>query len=292
MSTFPSPDQQAPSSGAVRQRKPRAPIKIYTDVEGVEWFKAGAAMEELGMNKNEFYDLSKEPWFPKKRFEGKKQALYRVRDIRALKLLLRSGAEEYSPNEIVFSRSSPADLLEAEPIEIRSFGRDFTLPASECLKFQRINAFTFWSLKAYGKVVGSLSTFRFSPHVLDALLTGQLIEREVPPEENLAFERLVPFDVYIGAMTVDPDLSLEDQARYADVIVRRFADVVLNFLTNDYHLRHLYTVTAPRRRNDLVERWGFKRLEGKSIAKSRVAYVYPLDEEGVARLREVGREVV
>jgi hypothetical protein len=294
MSTEPTSDERvpAPSTGAKRQRKPRAPIRIYTDAEGVEWFKAGAAMDELGMNKNEFYDLSHQTWFPKKRFEGKKQDLYRVRDIKALKLLLRSGAEEYSPNEIVFSRSSPADLLEAEPIEIRCFGREFAFPAGEALKFQRVNAFTFWSLKAYGKVVGSLSTFRFSPDVLDALLTGRLIEREVSPEETLAFERLAPFDVYVGPMALDPELSTQEQEQYAAIIVRRFADTLLQFLVNDYQIGHLYTVTSPQRRGDLVERWGFQRLEGKSIAPSRVAYVYPLDEEGVARLREVGREVV
>ncbi len=61
---------------------------------------------------------------------------------------------------------------------------------------------------------------------------------------------------------------------------------------NDYLIETVYTVTSTKEGDNLVRKAGFRLLEGKSIAPGRIAYEFPLNEQGIERLQQLsGRGV-
>lgn len=255
-----------------------------------EFYTASQAQKVLGLDKFTFHRRVNEGSIPSFTPPSKKQHVYPKRDIDALALSMRAafGYRE----RIYFSRSTPADQVEELRIGIACFGEEFITPLPERIAFQQKAEFTFWSLKVDGRVVGYLSTFRFAPQFLDDLLTGRRIEREITLADILPFQRLTPFDIYIDVMATDPALPLHERRLYAGIIAQRFANKILDLRANNYDIRHLYTVTATREGDNLVRGVGFQLIEGKSIAPGRLAYVFPLDAQGIERLRSLsGRDL-
>ncbi len=192
-------------------------------------------------------------------------------------------------DRIIFTRSTIAEQEQEMYIGIRCFGQEFITPLTERIAFQQKAEFTFWSLKVNGKVVGYVSIFRFPEKFLDDLLTGRRIEREITLKEVLPFSRLETFDAYIDVLAVDPTLPSHERALYAGIIIERFANKLLDLQANGYLIQTLYTVTTTPEGDALVRRLGFHLMEGKSISPGRVAYMFPLNKEGIHRLRTLTR---
>ena len=257
---------------------------------GDQFYTAGEAQAKLGLSKAMFHRKVNQGLIPKLTPAGKKQSLYPKRDIDALARAMNMIFEQHE--KIVFSKSTPADQEEEMRIGIRCFGQEFITPLSERIAFQQKSEFTFWSLKVDGRVVGYVSMFRFPPTFLDDLLTGRRIEREITIKEVLPFTRLEPFDIYIDVMAVDPTLAPHLRHLYAGIIAARFANILLDLKANGYLIETAYTVSATKEGDNLVRKAGFRLMERKSIAPGRLAYEFPLDEQGIQRLRILsGREV-
>jgi predicted DNA-binding transcriptional regulator AlpA len=255
-----------------------------------DYYTASEARAQLGLSKAEFYRRADQGRIPKFTPPGKKQSVYPKRDIDALARSMNVIFEQH--DKIIFSKSTIADQEEEMKIGIRNFGQEFITPWSERIAFQQKSEFTFWSLRVEGHVVGYISTFRFQPHFLDDILTGRRIERDITVDDMLPFVRLEPFDVYIDVLAMDPAIETRLRHWYAGVLVSRFTDTILNLLGNGYFIRTIYTVTATPEGDNLVRKAGFKPMEGKSIVPGRTAYEYPMDEKGIAHLREFSRREV
>src|SRR5437667_7702113 len=109
-------------------------------------------------------------------------------------------------NKFVFSKSSPADLVEEIEIGANCFGRDFISPLANRIALQQKNEFTFYSLKVENRVVGYTAMHRLSPEILDKILTGKMATGEIEAKDVLKLERVEPFDVFTGIIVVDPSL--------------------------------------------------------------------------------------
>ena len=134
--------------------------------------------------------------------------------------------------------------------------------------------------------------FHLPDALLDDLLVGRRIEREISVEDVLPFERLKPFNIYIDVMAVDPSLSHHQGHLYAGRLLLHFVEVLLNLLSNDYLIGTVYTVTTNKYAEHLARKVGFERMEGKSIAPGRTAYQYHLDARGIQRLWDIsGKEL-
>ena len=255
-----------------------------------QYYSASEAQAVLGLSKAMFHRKVNQGLIPKYTPPGKKQSIYPKRDIDTLARAMNMLFEQ---NErIVFSRSTPADQEEEMRIGIKCFGSEFITPLAERIGFQQKSEFTFWSLKVDGRVVGYVTLFRFPPDFLDDLLTGRRIEREITMKEVLSFTRLEPFDIYVDVMAVDPSLPTHEQRLYAGIIASRLANKILDLRSNGYLIQTVYTVTATKEGDNLVRKAGFHVIEGKSIAPGRIAYIFPLDEQGIKHLQELsGREV-
>lgn len=247
-------------------------------------------MARLGLSKTEFHRKVNARQIPKVTRPGNKHGVYPKRDIDALALAMNLVFE--IQEKIVFSKSTPGDQVEEMDIGIRCFGSEYITPLPERIGFQQKSEFTFWSLKVEGHVVGYLSMFRFPPDFLDDILTGRHIERDITIKEVIPFTRLEPFDIYIDVMAIDPRLPHHLRNLYAGIIVSRFANKILDLRDNGYLIRTLYTVTSTPEGDNLVRKAGFQLMEGKSKASGRIAYTFPLDEEGIEHLKAISRRKI
>jgi hypothetical protein len=250
-----------------------------------QYYTASEATAKLGLSKAMFHRKVGQGLIPKVTPPGKKQSLYPKRDIDALARAMNLIFEQHE--RIVFSKSTLADQEEEMRIGVRCFGQEFITPLPERIAFQQKSEFTFWSLKVDGKVVGYVSMFRFPSAFLDDFLTGRKIEREITVKEVLPLTRLEPFDIYIDVMAVDPTLPSHLRHLYAGIIASRLAARLLDLLTNGYFIQTVYTVSATKEGDNLVRKAGFRLMPGKSIAPGRLAYHFPLDEQGRTRLQEL-----
>jgi hypothetical protein len=53
-----------------------------------------------------------------------------------------------------------------------------------------------------------------------------------------------------------------------------------------------FHVTSTPEGDNLVRKAGFQLLEGKSKASGRIAYTFPLDEEGIEHLKAISRRKI
>ena len=247
------------------------------------YYTASEAQAKLGLSRAMFFRKVNLGLIPKVVQPGMKQGLYPKRDIDALALSMNMVFEHY--DRITFARSTPADQIEEMNIGLRCFGRDFITPLPERIAFQQKSEYTFHSLKVNGYVVGYISLFRFPEAFLEALLRGTKIESNITLKEVLPFTRLEPFSVYIDVVAIDPNLSAHAHSLFGGILISRFIDFLLSMKANGYQITHLYTVTSTIEGDNLVKKLGFHRLEGKSIAPGRIAYMYILDEDGMQSLR-------
>lgn len=252
-----------------------------------DYYTASEAQKVLGLSKASFHRWASEGKIPKYTPPGRKQSVYPKADIDTLARSMNMLFEMH--DRFVFTRSTIAEQEQEMVIGIRCFGQEFITPLPERIAFQQKSEFTFWSLKVEGHVVGYISMFRFPPAFLDDLLTGKRIENEITVKEVLPFKRLEPFNVYIDVLAMDPTIETNLRHWYAGILVSRFADTVLNLLGNGYFIRSFFTVTATSEGDRLVKHAGFRLMEGKSIVPGRIAYEYPMDEEGIEKLREISR---
>lgn len=252
-----------------------------------DYYTASEAMKKLGLSKTMFHRKVNAGQIPRVTPPGYKQSVYPKRDIDALALAMNMVFE--LKQKIVFSRSTPGDQVEEMDVGIRCFGSEYITPLPERIAFQQKNEFTFWSLKVDGRVVGYISIFRFPAEFLDDILVGRHIERDITVKEVLPFNRLEQFDVYIDVMAVDLQLSHHLRRLYGGIIVSRFANVILDLQANGYLIDTLYTVTATPEGDNLVRKLGFQLMQGKSLASSRIAYMFKLDEKSIEQLKELSR---
>lgn len=247
-----------------------------------QYYTAAEAQSKLGLTKAKFHKMVRQGLIPKVVLPGMKQGVYPKRDIDALSLSM-----SLAQDVIIFSRSSLADLVEELKIGTKCFGQSFSIPLSDMLAIQQKSEFTFHSLKAYEHVVGYVSMYHLSEPFLEAVLTGKQTLREVTLKEILPFERLKPFNVYINMIIVDPDLSLHLQRLYAGLIIIHFIDLLAKLQANDYQMSRLYTITVTKEYEKLVQRLGFKPMEGKSLVPNRLVYEYLLDTRGTEHLQKL-----
>ncbi|HZU68126.1 MAG TPA: hypothetical protein VFA09_12685 [Ktedonobacteraceae bacterium] len=253
--------------------------------QGSQYYTASEAQAKLGLSKAQFHQKVRQGLIPKVIMPGRKQGMYPRRDIDALALSMTSQTEAY-----VFSRSTPADQVEEMAIDIRYWGRDFVISLAERIAFQQKCSFTFHSFKVRDKVVGYVSMFRLPDSFLDALLTGQKIERDITLREVLPFVRLEPFAIFLDRIVVDSGLSTHLRRLYAGTMIFHFISVLSYLLANDYQITHLYAISTTQQVSNLLKRLGFQQMTGKSLVPGRLAFEYTLDDAGLAHLQALQQE--
>lgn len=252
-----------------------------------DFYTAAEAMEKLDLPSASFHRRVAKGEIPKVTAPGDTFSMYPKRDIDALAAAVE---KIYTPEKIDFSRSTPGDQVEELEIGVLCFGAQYITPLPQRIGFQQKNGNTFWSLKVNGKVAVYGSTFHFPPKFLDDILTGRRVESSITVKQVLQFPKGEPFDIYIDVLAADPRLELHTREYYSGIFVLRFANQILDLIANDHQIRTLYTVTASKRGDNIVNKLGFQIMKGKSEKAGRIAYRFDLDEPGLAKLAELAQK--
>ncbi len=246
------------------------------------YYTASEAQIRLGVSKSKFYKWVREGIVRRVVLPGMKQGVYPRRDVEAIMSLMSA-----QQSRVLFSPSSPADLVEEMEIAHRGLQHGTKFSLAERIALQQKSHFCFYSLKLHGVVIGSGSFFSLSARVLDDLLTGQKIEEDITPDMVLPFTRLEPFDTYLDAIAIDPALPRHLARYYGGVLIYRFIDLLFHWLANDYQVVGLYAIAHSERDEQLLRRLGFQQMQGKSLVVTRKAYRYLLDVPGVKHLQHL-----
>jgi excisionase family DNA binding protein len=244
------------------------------------FYTAKEAQARLGLSKSTFYKWVRRGFIPKVILPGMKQGLYPKRDIEALALSIST-----QQSILIFSHSSPADLVEELKIARKYQRSGFRFSLVERIALQQKCRFCFYSLKLRGKVIAYGSMLSLSDEILDDLLTGKRKERGITPAMVLPFARLKPFDVYLDILTVDPDLPRHLMRYYAGVLIYRFIDLLFHWLENDYQIVGIYVVAYSEHEEMILRKLGFRYMRGKSLIANRKPYHYLMDVSGTEYLQ-------
>lgn len=246
------------------------------------YYTAKEAQARLGLSKSTFHKWVRQGFIPKAILPGMRQGVYPKRDIEALVLSM-----SVQQSQLVFSPSSPADLVEELNIakKYQQYGSSFSL--AERIALQQKCRFCYYSLKLRGVVMGYGSMFSLSGQVLEDLLTGRKIEADITPKMVLPFVRRKPFEIYLDALAIDPHLPQHQAHYYAGVLIYRFIDLLFRWLSNDYQITGLYVVAHSGQDEGVLERLGFQFMQDTSLVSTRKPYRYLIDAPGREQLQRL-----
>ncbi len=246
------------------------------------YYTAKEAQTRLGLSKSAFHKWIRQGFIPRVILPGMRQGVYPKRDVEALVLSMNA-----QQNTLLFSPSSPADLMEGLKIagKYQQFGSPFSL--AERIALQQKCRFCYYSLKLHGVVIGYGSIFSLSGQVLNDLLTGQKIETDITSNLVLPFVRREPFEAYLDALAIDPALPQHLAHYYAGVLIYRFIDLLFRWLINDYQITGLYVVAHSEQDEKLLTRLGFQSMQDTSLVSTRKPYRYQMDPPGREQLQRL-----
>ncbi|MGH2510150.1 MAG: hypothetical protein ACRDHZ_22455 [Ktedonobacteraceae bacterium] len=211
-----------------------------------------------------------------------RQGVYPKRDVEALVLSMST-----QQNTLLFSPSSPADLVEELKIAKKYQWYGFPFSLAERIALQQKCRFCYYSLKLRGAVIGYGSIFSLSEQVLDDLLTGQKIEVDITSGMVLPFVRREPFGAYLDALAIDPALPQHQAHYYAGVLIYHVIDLLFRWLINDYQVTVLYVVAHSEQDEKLLKRLGFQLMPDTSLVSTRKPYRYLMDHAGREHLQRL-----
>jgi helix-turn-helix protein len=253
-------------------------------VKGIpgSYYTAKEAQARLSLSKSTFHKWVRQGLIPKVILPGMKQGVYPKRDVEALVLSM-----SVQQSTLVFSPSSPADLVEELNIakKYQQNGSPFSLV--ERIALQQKCRFCYYSLKLRGVVLGYGSIFSLSEQVLDDLLTGQKIEADITSNMVLPFVRQKPFEIYLDALAIDSQLPQHQAHYYAGVLIYHCIDLLFRWLINDYQITGLYVVVHSGQDEKVLQHLGFQFMQGKSLVSTRKPYRYLIDPPGRERLQRL-----
>lgn len=246
------------------------------------YYTAQEAQVRLSLSKSTFHKWVRQGLIPKVVLPGMRQGVYPKRDVEALVLSM-----SVQQSTLVFSPSSPADLMEELNIakKYQQSGSPFSL--AERIALQQKCRFCYYSLKLRGVVLGYGSIFSLPRPILEDLLTGLKIEADITPDMVLPFVRQKPFEVYLDALAIDPHLPQHQAHYYAGVLIYHCIDLLFRWLLNDYQITGLYVVAHSEHDEKVLERLGFQFMPSKSLASTRKPYRYLIDSPGREQLQRL-----
>jgi len=269
-----------------------------TPIEERDYYTAEEAKQILGMAHATFFRAVRDGDIPKYKSQRGKYPKDFIDAMASAQRMVAEHLKYLGVPHFNFSKSTPAQQEEEMRIGIACFGSEFITPLDLRIAFQMKNPYSFWSLKRYDpatshyRVMGYISMFRFPPEFQDDILTGKHIEIDITLNEVLRFEKGVPFSIYIDVLATDPELPEGLRSWYGWLVVKNFVNEILNLLANGFQIETLYTVTATKEGDNLVRKLGFQLMKGKSQSAGRIAYQFPLDEEGTRHLQQLSRREV
>lgn len=241
------------------------------------------AIEMLGIPRSTFYDLVKANKIPKVNVPSRKRAFYlrqRIDELAEERARI-SGEVVQAPERFVFALPQRDDLEQLVDIERMFFHESIIVPPEEQQRQLTYNPEAIHILKdsKTNTVVGGVSVSPIKPDVLEKLISLEIDEAQIKPEDYLPYTT-EPLDCYIIDFAVRPDLMA---TYYGSKLLQATLDYFTELLNRGVMIRRFYTAAITKSGDRLAKGLHFKLLESDCTREhEEFRHSYVLDLENTA----------
>jgi hypothetical protein len=248
------------------------------------YYTEGEAIKKLGIPKSTFYDLVKANQIPKVNVPSGKRAFYpRQRiDEMAEERARTLGEVAQASERFVFVLPQRDDLEQLVDIERMFFHESIIVSAEEQQKQLTYNPEAIHILKdsKTNTVVGGISISPIKPDVLEKLVSLEIDEAQIKPEDYLPYTTDPPLDCYIIDFAVRPDLMA---TYYGSKLLQATLDYFIELLNRGVVIRRIYAAAITKSGERLAKGLHFKLLQSDWTREhEEFRHSYVLDLENTA----------
>jgi predicted DNA-binding transcriptional regulator AlpA len=248
------------------------------------YYTEGEAIKKLGIPKSTFYDLVKANQIPKVNVPSGKRAFYpRQRiDEMAEERARTLGEVAQASERFVFVLPQRDDLEQLVDIERMFFHESIIVSAEEQQKQLTYNSEAIHILKdsKTNTVVGGISISPIKPDVLEKLISLEIDEAQIKPEDYLPYTTDPPLDCYIIDFAVRPDLMA---TYYGSKLLQATLDYFIELLNRGVVIRRIYAAAITKSGERLAKGLHFKLLQSDWTREhEEFRHSYVLDLENTA----------
>ena len=219
-------------------------------------------IKKLGIARSTLYDLVKADEIPRVNVPSRKRAFYLRQRIDQLaeERARIFGEVVQAPERVVFVLPEPDDLEQLVEIERRFFHESLIVPPEEQQQQLSYNPEAIHILKdsKTNTVVGGISASPIKPGVLEKLISLEIDEAQIKPEDFLPYTTDPPLDCYIIDFVVRPDLMA---TYYGRKLVQATLDYFTGLLNRGVVIRRFYAAAITKSGERLARGLHFKLLE-------------------------------
>lgn len=246
------------------------------------YYTASEAYKKLKIPRSTFYHLIKIGEIP----EGvnvplRKQALYRKEDIDKLAEERAKYLDELKqkPERLVFMTPSREDLIQLVDIDRMVFHEETLIFPEDQLKRFEYNPEVIHVLKdrQTNEVVGGVTLSPLKYDVLQKLISLEISETEIKPEDYRPYSTEQPQDCYLVGIIARPGIA---EKYYASRLIHATLNYLIELLERGVIIRRIYTVATTEDGDKLARELHFTKLPGEwkgEYEDFRKPYVLYLD---------------
>ncbi len=225
------------------------------------YYTAGEAIKKLGIPRSTFYDLVKANEIPRINVPSRRWAFYLKQRIDELaeERARMLGEVAQAPERFVFVLPQRDDLEQLVDIERMFFHGSIIVPPEEQQKQLTYNPEAIHVLKdsKTNTVVGGISISPIKPDVLEKLISLEIDEAQIKPEDYLPYTTDPPLDCYIIDFVVRPDLMA---TYYGGKLMQATLDYFIELLNRGVVIRRIYAAAVTKSGERLAKGLHFKLL--------------------------------
>lgn len=231
-----------------------------------KYYTAGEAIRKLQVPKSTFYDLIKKGEIP----EGvkvplRKQALYRKDDIDKLVEERARYLEELKqePERLTFMPPNREDLEQLKAIDLMVFHEETLISLDKQLERFKYNPEAILVLKdgRTDTVLGSITLSPIRQEVLEKLISLEIDETQIQPEDYQPYTTDHPQDCYIVGIIARPGIG---EKFYAGRLMKAALDYLIRLLDRGIIIRRIYTVATTQEGDKLAQSLHLAPLPGET----------------------------
>jgi len=245
------------------------------------YYTAGEAIKKLGIPRSTFYDLVKATKISKVNVPSRKRAFYprqRIDELAEQRARIL-GEVAQTPERFVFVLPQRDDLEQLVAIERMFFHESIIDPPEKQQQQLTYNPEAIHVLKdsKTNTVVGGVSISPIKPEVLEKLISLEIDEAQIKPEDYLPYTTDPPLDCYIIDFVVRPGLMA---TYYGSKLLQATLDYFIELLNRGVVIRRIYAAAITKFGERLTKGLHFKLLQSdwtREHEEFRHSYVLDLE---------------
>ncbi len=225
----------------------------------IGYYTAEEAMQKLKKPRSTFFKEVETGLIPFELEPGRQRG--RRFPKQAIDILARRQQTRYkqrSPNHLVFTPSSPADIWSEVQIGTSLYGEDDIVPFDILLEWRDINDEMYMSIKDQGQVVGYSSLMPLDESIMAPLIQDKIRERDIPPKSIREWTD-PQLSIYVASITVKPTGNAKRDKELGRFLIKQTVKWAIT-VNRQFDIKNWYSIGATAEGQSLLEGLGFTEI--------------------------------